>query len=78
MDTQKREKINRFLADVVMADAVKEVLRESFLKKREGNDINILASSMLAVYALEDGWKDLNKVRNTVQGEKKDLVQVGM
>lgn len=78
MDINQKEKIKKFLGDRVMAEAVYQVLLQSFMKKKTDADINVLASSMLAVYALEDGWKELGKFRNETTSTKKDLVQMGL
>lgn len=78
MDLAQKEKINRFLADKAMAKIVYDVLLQSFLKKKNDADINILASSMLAVYALEDGWKELQKYKNETESVKRELDQIGL
>lgn len=78
MDQTKQEKINRFLGDRVMSAAVYEVLLEAFLKKKQGADINVIAASMLAVYALDDAWKELAKYTTAPAAQKKELDQVGL
>lgn len=78
MELIKQEKIQRFLNDKVMCEAVKSVLLEAFLKKRPDADINVLASSMLAVYSLEDAWKELTKYKNQTGQPKKELDQIGL
>ena len=78
MDSLKQEKIQRFLSDRVMCEAVYDVLLQAFLKKRPDADINIIASSMLAVYSLDDAWKELGKFRSVGTTQKKELDQVGL
>lgn len=78
MDIAKREKVNRFLNDKVMSQTVYDILLESFLRKEKGSDVNMLAASMLAVYALEDAWKELQSLKNESVKEIKELSQIGL
>lgn len=78
IDIQKQEKIKRFLADKVMQEAVFEVLQSSFLKKRAGADVHILASQTLANEALIEGWRELEKNKVSATSEIKKLQQVGL
>jgi hypothetical protein len=78
MDTTRKEKINRFLNDVVMQQAVYDVLLDAFLKPKDRSDIHMLAGSRIAIDLLQEAWKDLQKVKNETQSEKKELKQVGL
>lgn len=78
MDTIKQEKIQRFLDDKIMSMAVYDVLLEELLRKRHGADVNIVAASMLAVYALDDAWRELTKYKKQGTYQKKELDQVGL
>lgn len=73
-----KQKIVRFLQDEVMSSSVREILRESFLKSRPEKDVQTLAASRLAIDFLEDGWKELQKLKssNADNGEKRG--QVGL
>jgi hypothetical protein len=57
------EKITRFLNDVVMAEAVKRVLLESFMKPSKDTDVQTLAASRIAIDLLNEGWKELQKYK---------------
>ena len=70
MDKSKIEKINKFLDDEALANAVYDILAASFLKKRERKDIYMVAAERIAIDLLEEGWKDLLKIKRTrSQGE---------
>ena len=59
----QKEKIRRFLGDVVLKDTVHGIMLQSFLKTREG-DIHIKAASRLAIDFLNEAWKELEKFKN--------------
>jgi hypothetical protein len=75
---EENAKIKRFLDDRVMERSVYNSIRDSFLKKREGSDTAMLASSMLAIYLLEDAWRDLYKHKPEQQSKKKEIDQIGL
>lgn len=76
-ETQKN-KIDRFLNDEVMSEAVKEVILNSFLKPKPNRDVYQLAASRLAIDLLDESWKDLERFRNVVEQEKKQGGQIGL
>ena len=61
-----------FLADKLTKDAVKKVLRESFIKAKDG-DIHMKAAQMMAVNLLEEGFKELKKYSNKAEQEIKEV-----
>ena len=61
-DTQK-DKINRFINDPTMSEAVYSVMLASFLKPRGDKDVQFLAASRIAIDLLEDSWKELRKLK---------------
>lgn len=74
-----REKIQRFLGDEVMANAVYKVLLDSFLKSDKFNgDVQLLAASRIAIDLLADGWKDLQRFKAPGENVKNELKQVGL
>ena len=73
-----KEKIKRFLADEVMTNAVKSVLREAFLKNSGSEDVQTLASERMAINLLEDGFKELRKHSNREDTKAKEIRQVGL
>lgn len=68
--------IYRFIADPAMSEEVKNVLLESFMKKRTG-DVNMKAAQMMAIDLLQEGWKELERYK-TQQNEAKISRQVGI
>ena len=66
-----------FLADKLTKDAVKKVLRESFIKTKDG-DIHMKAAQMIAINLLEEGFKELKKYSNKAEQEIKEVTQVGL
>jgi len=78
IDKTGQEKIRRFLGDKEMAEAVKEVLREAFLKPQKDSDVYKLAAERIALNLLADGWKELEKWRDKEESETKEVVQIGL
>ena len=76
-DTQK-EKINRFLIDKVMSDAVKEVLERECLKSSKDRDVQNLAARFLALEIVGLAWKELEKCQMDKVKEDKPLKQIGL
>lgn len=74
----KQEKIKRFMSDKIMADAVKEVLREEFLKDHGTSDVQTLAAERIAINLLDIGFKELKKYSTKAEQEIKELKQVGL
>jgi hypothetical protein len=74
------EKLNRFMSDKVMSQAVYDIILSSFLKRKTHAEMGteILASSMLAVYALEDAWKELNKFKTENLQKEENNRQIGL
>jgi hypothetical protein len=77
-DTQRREKIKRFLSDAVMAASVKEAIRETFLRPRAKLDVQVLAAERLAIDLLEDAWKEMEKYKTSDGGEGSERTQRGL
>lgn len=78
MDDLKNNKIERFINDTVMSDAVYSVLLDSFLKERPAQDVYVLAGSRLAVDFLNQGWKELEKAKSKREDDGKTGGNVGM
>lgn len=66
------------MSDKVMSQAVKMVLRESFLKSSGTQDVQTLASERMAINLLEEGFKELKKFSNTTEQKFKELGNVGL
>lgn len=78
LDNTQRAKVQHFLSDKVMADAVYQSIQSSFLAGHP-TDVYVLAASRLALDYLRTAWKDLEKCQpDNKSGEGKKLEQVGM
>ena len=62
LDTQKTEKIKKFLADKTMSETIREVLTNSFLRIDKERDVQLLAAQMIAVGLLKDAFKELERI----------------
>jgi len=60
---EKQQRLKRFLEDETTSHYVKEVLMESFLKPKQGEDVEMKAARFLSVGLLEDGWRELRKYK---------------
>lgn len=78
MDATRQTKIDRFLKDEVMSQAVFEVIRKSFLKNKGVRDVQIMAAERLALEFLDLAWQELNKYKTAESTEKTVLSQVGL
>lgn len=65
------------MADNIMSEAVKSVLLESFMKKRDG-DVHTKAAQMMAIDLLHDGWKELELQLKKSGHEPEKRRQVGL
>jgi hypothetical protein len=70
-------KLRTFVSDKAMSEAVYDVIYRFFLKRRKTDDVQVLASERLALFLLEDAWRDLAKYGNEAK-EKKDEGNVGL
>lgn len=64
----KKEKINRFLKDERMVEAVRESIISSFLQPQKEKDIYYLAASRVAIDLLDAAWKDLYRFKE-IEGD---------
>jgi hypothetical protein len=78
IDETQKAQIQRFLEDADTANAVKSVLLDSFLKERKGQDVYVLAASRLAIDLLNEGWRELEKLRRENEDTNKSTRQVGV
>ena len=78
MNETQRAKIQRFLDDKIMSEAVKSVILGAFLKPSKKNDVQTLAAERIAIDLLEEGFKELNKYALEEKKEKAALSQVGL
>lgn len=77
LNKTQQAKIIQFTDDEQMASSVKEVLRDAFLKG-QSNDVNFLAAQTLAVRLLEDGWRDLMRLKTNSENGQHETQQVGL
>ena len=66
------------MADKIMSNAVKEVLRETFLQNHGTKDVNTLAAERIAISLLDIGFKELKKYSAKAEQEIKELNNVGL
>lgn len=79
LNDQQKVKVQYFINDPQMSEAVYKVLQNAFLKKHLGpNDVNVLAAERLAVDFLNDAFKELEKFKNLEAKEPTQLKQVGL
>lgn len=78
MDERQKSKIISFLNDKTMSEAVYELLLEVFLKPPKDRDVQNLAASMIAIERLNEGFKELNRIKNEQKEEGKRTLQVGL
>ena len=78
MDETQKDKVRRFLSDKVMQEAVKSVLQDAFLKNRGDTDVHLLAASKRAIDLLQEGWKDLNKIKKAPKVDKDLTDNIGL
>lgn len=79
MNETQKIKIQRFLSDEILVGAVYEILNRSFLKRREGEDVEMKAARFIATELLTEGWRELEKFKSSEGGEQiNKLVQVGL
>lgn len=77
-DDIKKNKLQRFLNDPEMVNAVYGVLLASFIKERPGQDVYVLAASRLAIDLLNVGWNELEKYKLEKESSPPTLKQVGL
>ena len=77
LDTQKTEKIKKFMADKLMSDAVTEVLTNSYLSAKS-NDVQYLAAQMIAVNLFKDGFKELTRISKVENKPEERTKQIGL
>ncbi len=77
-EIEKKAKIDRFLKDERMAEAVYQALIDSFMKERRTESVQILAASRIAINLLQDGWKDLQKYKTDDSKYINNQKQVGL
>lgn len=70
MNNNQTAKLNRFINDLEMQNAVHTVLRDAFLSKKGQKDVQILAAERLAVDFLDDAWKTLERYKDIQEVEQ--------
>ncbi len=71
------ESVKRFSNDPIMSEAVYTLLRNFFLKRKKVDDVQMLASERLALFLLEDAWREIERMSET-EKEAKELGNVGL
>lgn len=78
IDGHKQQKIQKFLSDTDMREAVREGITKSLLKKRNRSDVHLTAASMIAIDLIDEAWKDLETYKKKEVREKRTIDQVGI
>ena len=66
------------MSDKAMVNAVKEVIRETFLQNYGTKDVQTLAAERIAISLLDIGFKELKKYSDKAEQEIKELTQIGL
>jgi hypothetical protein len=75
----EKQKIDRFLKDTIMSNAVKNVFINSFLKPIKSTDTNFLAASRIAIDLLNNAWDELQKFENIKSNDEPSKTgQIGL
>ncbi len=78
MNDLQRSKIERFVKDEAMVDAVYELVKGYFLKFRGQRDVQVLAAERLALDFLGEAWKELEKFKDEKDKQSARPRQIGM
>ena len=78
LNLTEKSKIKNFMSDKIMSNAVKNVLREAFLKSQKTTDVQTLAAERMAINLLEEGFKELQKHSNKEKNERENVDNVGL
>lgn len=57
----KLAKLRQFSSDTLLQSAVYEVLSDTFLKKKSGEDVQMKAARFVAIELLQEAWPELTK-----------------
>jgi hypothetical protein len=74
----KKSKIERFLHDRTMSEAVYGVLLESFLKRKGGEDTEMKAARFIATELLEEGWATLERYKSDTESREMGIKQIAL
>lgn len=78
INTNKANKIKRFMQDVEMSEAVYEVLLNKYVGVAQYNDVETLAASRIAINLLQDAWRELERMKLIEAEEATPVGQVGL
>jgi hypothetical protein len=72
-------KIERFMGDREMSDAVYKAILNVFLDDKKGlMEVNVLAASRLAVTFLREAWKEMERFEPKKTVDKEEIGNVGL
>ena len=63
MDNLQKEKLNQFVNDIAMNEAVRKLLESVILRPKGNKDVNYLASERIALDVIAEAWKELDRFR---------------
>ena len=78
MNDNQIAKIQRFLSDKVMSEAVWDVMLGSFIKPKSSADVYEKAARFIAIENLHEAWRELSKYQIEEDKLSTKGVQVGL
>lgn len=78
LDDTQQSKVKVFLKDRVMAEAVRKVLLASFLKPRGDKDVHTLAAAKIAIDLLDEGFKELDRLKDPKEEPGTNPMNIGL
>lgn len=72
MNQTQLEKVARFMTDKAMSEAVYLLIQRAFLKKKDGEDVELKAARFMALNLLDEAWRDLDNAKPSEDGGEKN------
>lgn len=71
-------RLQDFMNDTITSDLVYQQLLQSFLKKRQDEDVTMKAARFIAIELLLETWQELDKVRGKEKHLTKNIGQIAL
>lgn len=78
LNKTEKDKIARFLSDEIMVEAIKKVFLGVFTRRRDQEEVNLLAADRLAIDHFYEGWKELEKYKSDPEQNEAVRRNVGL
>lgn len=69
LNESQKSKVQRFANDEALSDAIKQLIRESFLKPKPNRDVYQLAAVTIAIGLLDDAWREIERYKQNVESD---------